>query len=196
MLRPRGQGAQRGHKGARRPQGAQGCHKGAFFITGSKAAQPDTASKDRNARREQGRGPVGKRGLAAGRAGRKDRWIWTDSWKATVCAQNVRLSRSHDLKGAQELRWQPRGDVGSPAREQRPGFICAAKVTTFRRPSWGAGQRKRATGYVGARPDAGRAGSRESQAGASVLLWPPLRVMGGGDGPAATARHPELTRAG
>ena len=95
----------------------------------------------------------------------------------------MRLSRSHDLKGAQELRWQPRGDVGSPAREQRPGFICAAKVTTFRRPSWGAGQRKRATGYVGARPDAGRAGSRESQAGDSVLLWPPLRVMGGGDAP-------------
>lgn len=92
-------------------------------------------------------------------AGRKDRWTWTDSRKAKVWAENVRLSWSGDPRGAQELREQPRGNEGTPAREQRPGFICASKGITFPPPSRGAGQRKQATWYVGARPEARRAGS-------------------------------------
>ena len=61
----RGQGAQRGHEGAQRPQGAWGGRQSAFLLMGPAGPHPGTAFKDRSGRREQERGPVGKRGLGA-----------------------------------------------------------------------------------------------------------------------------------
>lgn len=61
----RGQGAQRGHEGAQRPQGAWGRRQSVFLLTGPAVPHPGTAFKDRSGRREQERGPVGKRELGA-----------------------------------------------------------------------------------------------------------------------------------
>lgn len=136
---PGGQRAQRDHRVRGGPKCAQGCHKRAFLITGSAVPHPGRASKDRGGRPEQGRGPVGKRRPAAGRVGRKDRWTRTDGRRAKVWARDTRLDGSQDLKGAQDLRRQPRGDEGTPEREPLLEFIYASsKLRTFCPPPGGA----------------------------------------------------------
>lgn len=124
--RPCGHCAPRGHQGARGHKGVQGCHKRAFLITGSAGSavpHPATAPKDRSGRPEQGRGAIGKRS-SSWKGNPKDRWTWTNSRRAKVWERNVCLSGSSDLKGAQELRRQRRGDEETPAREWRPVHLC------------------------------------------------------------------------
>lgn len=77
------------------------------------------------------------------------------------------LKLEQDLKGARELRRQSRDEERTPAREQRPEFIRASKVMTFRPHSGG---RAAETGYLvcwGARPEAWKAGGRDPQGGTS-----------------------------
>lgn len=61
----------------------------------------------------------------------------------------MRLDGSQDLKGAQELRRQPQGDEGTPARERLPEFVCASKVRTFRPPPRGPANRNGLPGMLG-----------------------------------------------
>lgn len=99
------------------------------------------------------------------------------------------LKLEQDLKGARELRRQSRDEEKTPVREQRPEFIRASKVMTFR-PHSGGGEAANGNGLPGMLGRAARSleGGRPRSPGwyLRTRFW----VMGGGHAQRPRRRPP------